>query len=45
MAMAMLLSQFDIVDVSTPDGGEPAEHMSFTMAPLGLRMRLHFRSD
>jgi cytochrome P450 len=45
MAMAMLLAQFEIVDVSTPDGGEPAEHMSFTMAPLGLRMRLHSRSD
>lgn len=43
MAMAMLLSHFEIDDVSTPDGSEPAEHMSFTMSPLGLRMRLRER--
>jgi cytochrome P450 len=41
MAMAMLLAHFEIDSVGTPDGHEPAEHMSFTMSPLGLSMRLH----
>jgi hypothetical protein len=39
----MLLGGFDIERVSTPDGGEPREHLSFTMAPTGLRMRLQPR--
>ncbi len=40
MAMAMLLAHFEIDTVGTADGNEPAEHMSFTMSPLGLSMRL-----
>ncbi len=44
MAMAMLLTHFDIVDVATPDGGEAREHMAFTMAPVGLRMTLRPRA-
>ena len=44
MAMAMLLTHFDIVDVATPDGGEAREHMAFTMAPVGLRMTLRQRA-
>ncbi|MBC7732602.1 MAG: cytochrome P450 [Bacteriovorax sp.] len=40
MAMAMLLAHFDILDVTTPDGGEAVEQMAFTMMPVGLRMRL-----
>ena len=40
MAMAMLLAHFDIVDVTTPDGGEAIEQMAFTMMPVGLRMSL-----
>jgi cytochrome P450 len=44
MAMAMLLAHFDIADVSTPSGDEPAELMSFTMAPVGLRMTLRERA-
>lgn len=43
-AMAMLLAHFEIEDVSTPDGSEPAEHMAFTMSPQGLRMRLRERA-
>jgi cytochrome P450 len=43
MAMAMLLTHFDIAAVDTPDGGEAAEHMAFTMMPVGLRMRLRHR--
>ena len=44
MAMAMLLGQFEIDSVSTPDGREPRERMAFTMVPVGLRMRLRVRS-
>jgi cytochrome P450 len=40
MAMAMLLSSFDIERVDTPDGGMAEERMAFTMNPVGLRMRL-----
>ena len=40
MAMAMLLSSFDIEAVDTPDGGPAQERMAFTMNPVGLRMRL-----
>lgn len=40
MAMAMLLSTFEIESVGTPDGGEPREHMAFAMAPVGLNLRL-----
>jgi cytochrome P450 len=43
MAMAVLLGRFDIESVDTPDGNEPREHLSFTMAPVGLRMRLRER--
>ena len=44
MALAMLLAGFDIDRVETPDGGEAAEQLSFTMAPMGLRMRLRERA-
>ena len=44
MAIAMLLGGFEIESVGTADGGEPREHMSFTMAPAGLRMRLRLRA-
>jgi cytochrome P450 len=40
MAMAMLLAHFEIEDVTTPDGGEAVEKMSFTMMPVGLRMQI-----
>lgn len=44
MAIAMLLAHFDIDALETPDGREPAEHMSFTMAPAGLTIRLRERA-
>ena len=44
MAIAVLLGNFDIEDVKTPDGREAKEHLSFTMQPVGLRMRLQVRS-
>jgi cytochrome P450 len=40
MAMAMLLSSFDVLAVDTPDGQEAAELMAFTMNPVGLSMTL-----
>ena len=44
MAMTMLLGRFQIDSVETPDGAEAAEHLAFTMAPVGLRMRLSERA-
>lgn len=43
LAMAMLLSRFDILRVDTPDGLPAREVMAFTMGPDGLRMRLRTR--
>jgi cytochrome P450 len=43
MAMAMLLTSFDIESLDTPDGEEAQEVMSFTMSPVDLRMRLRER--
>lgn len=43
IAMAMLLTRFDIADISAPNGKEAQEHMAFTMAPVGLKMRLKLR--
>jgi hypothetical protein len=43
MAMAVLLGNFDIENVATPDGQEARERLAFTMAPVGLRMRLKMR--
>jgi cytochrome P450 len=40
MVMAMLLSQFEIQSVTTPDGGEAKEHLAFTMSPIGLQLKL-----
>ncbi|HUQ75560.1 MAG TPA: cytochrome P450 [Burkholderiales bacterium] len=44
MAIAMLLAGFDLESVGTADGGEPRELMAFTMAPVGLRMKLRSRA-
>jgi cytochrome P450 len=38
--MAMLLRRFEIDSVFTDDGQPPRERLAFTMAPVGLRMRL-----
>ena len=43
LALATLLGHFDILDVSTPDGLPAREHLSFTMAPVGLVLRLRLR--
>ena len=44
MAMAMLLSRFDIERVDTPDGQPARELLAFTMTPVGLSMRLRERA-
>jgi cytochrome P450 len=44
MAMAMLLSRFEIEAVDTPDGGPAEERMAFTMNPVGLTLRLRERA-
>jgi cytochrome P450 len=43
MVMAMLLRNFDIQGVATPDGGEAKEQLNLTMAPVGLRLRVETR--
>jgi cytochrome P450 len=40
MVMAMLLNNFEIESVRTPDGGEAREHLAFTMYPEDLRLGL-----
>jgi hypothetical protein len=43
MATAMLLGRFDIDSAATASGDEAAEHLAFTMAPVGVKMRLRER--
>lgn len=40
IAMAMLLSSFELSSVDVPGGGEAQELMGFVMSPVGLTMRL-----
>jgi cytochrome P450 len=40
MVMTMLLDNFEIEHVGTPDGGEAREHLAFTMYPEDLRLKL-----
>lgn len=43
MAIAVLLGNFEIENVATPDGRQAKEQLAFTMQPVGLRMRLRRR--
>ena len=43
VAIATLLSHFDLLGVDTADGQAPAERQAFTMTPVGLRLRLSVR--
>lgn len=40
IAMTVLLGQFELLQVSTANGDDPEELLSFTMMPVGLEMRL-----
>lgn len=44
LALATLLSQFDIASVDTHDGQPARELMSFTMTPVGLTLKLSPKS-
>ncbi len=44
IAMAMLLTRFEIDNISAPGNQLPHEHMAFTMVPVGLKMRLKSRN-
>ncbi len=44
IAMTMLLTRFDIENISAPQGKAPREKLSFTMVPVGLKMRLKSRN-
>jgi cytochrome P450 len=44
LCIGMLFQHFDVLDVSTPSGQEPAENMNFTMTPDDLCMRLAART-
>ncbi|MEO5732459.1 MAG: cytochrome P450 [Rubrivivax sp.] len=44
MALAVLLSRFEIESIDTPDGLPARERLSFTMVPVGLHMRLRLRA-
>jgi cytochrome P450 len=44
LAIAVLLANFDIDEVSTPDGLEPCERLQLAMGPVGLTMRLRERA-
>ncbi|MFO1270421.1 MAG: cytochrome P450 [Rubrivivax sp.] len=43
LVLAMLLAHFEIEAVEAPGGGLARERMSFTMVPVGLKMRLRPR--
>jgi cytochrome P450 len=44
MAMALLLSRFEIARIDTPDGQPARERLAFSMTPVGLRMTLRERA-
>jgi cytochrome P450 len=43
MALVVLLGGFEILGVDTPGGAPARERLAFTMAPVGLRLRLRER--
>jgi cytochrome P450 len=43
IVLAMLLENFEIESVLAPGGADAVERLSFTMAPVGLKMRLRRR--
>jgi len=45
MVISMLAKNFDIDRVDTPDNQAPQERLTFTMAPVGLRLTLHRRQE
>ena len=44
MVLAAIARNFDLVEVGTEDGAPPRERLDFTMAPVGLRMKIKARA-
>ena len=45
MVIAVLVKNFDIERIDTPDGGQAQEYLTFTMGPAGLRIKLRRRQN
>ncbi|MFL6697064.1 MAG: cytochrome P450 [Vitreoscilla sp.] len=45
MVLATIARNFELVDVATDDGQEPAEYLAFSMFPVGLKIRLKARTS
>ena len=45
MMLSMLVRNFDIESVDTPDGAPPRERLTLTMAPVGVRLKLRRRQE
>lgn len=45
MVVSMVVKNFDIVQIQTPDGKEVEEKLTFTMGPVGLCMKLKQRKQ
>jgi cytochrome P450 len=43
MVLATIARNYELIEVGTADGGEPPEHLAFTMFPVGLRLRVRMR--
>ena len=44
MVLAMIARNYELVEVGTENGAPPNERLDFTMAPVGLRMKLRARA-
>jgi len=45
MVIATIARNYQLIEVGTEDGAPPREHMAFTMAPVGLRMKIRARAN
>ncbi len=44
MVLSTIARNFDLIDVGTNDGREPAERLAFTMFPVGLKIKIKART-
>ena len=44
MVLATIARNYQLIEVGTENGAPPREHLAFTMAPVGLRMKLGVRA-
>ncbi len=45
MVLATIARNYQLIEVGTEDGAPPREHLAFTMAPVGLRMKIKARAN